>query len=117
MESALEEGREALQGDDVAAMEKARDRITEHSHKLAEAMYKQAAQNPDGDGQPSGSARARKDDGGGCRRGVRGRELVGRTPPCPLIRGGDPENASRSPPDKGGWGVLGGPDGTDYRAA
>ncbi len=66
VESALEEGREALKGDDVAAMEKARDRITENSHKLAEAMYKQAAaQNPDGDGagQPSGSAKARKDDG------------------------------------------------------
>ena len=67
VESALEEGREALKGDDVAAMEKARDRITEHSHKLAEAMYKQAAnaQNPDGDGtgQPSGSAKTRKDDG------------------------------------------------------
>ena len=66
VESALEEGREALKGDDVAAMEKARDRITENSHKLAEAMYKQAAaQNPDGDGaeQPSSSARTRKDDG------------------------------------------------------
>ncbi len=66
LESALEEGREALKGDDVAAMDKARDRITENSHKLAEAMYKQAAaQNPDGDGagQPSGSAKARKDDG------------------------------------------------------
>ena len=66
LESALEEGREALKGDDVAAMEKARDRITEDSHKLAEAMYKQAAaQNPDGDGaeQPSGSAKTRKDDG------------------------------------------------------
>ena len=66
LESALEEGREALKGGDVAAMEKARDRITEDSHKLAEAMYKQAAaQNPDGDGaeQPSGSAKTRKDDG------------------------------------------------------
>ena len=66
LESALEEGREALKGGDVAAMEKARDRITENSHKLAEAMYKQAAaQNPDGEGggQPSGSAKARKDDG------------------------------------------------------
>ena len=66
LESALEEGREALKGDDVAAMEKTRDRITENSHKLAEAMYKQAAaQNPDGDGaeQPSGSAKTRKDDG------------------------------------------------------
>ena len=63
VESALEEGREALKGDDVVAMEKARDRISESSHKLAEAMYKQAAQNPDGDSQPSGSAKARKDDG------------------------------------------------------
>ncbi|MDE0206998.1 MAG: molecular chaperone DnaK [Candidatus Tectomicrobia bacterium] len=64
VESALEEGREALKGEDVAAMERARDRITEHSRKLAEAMYKQAsAQNPYGDGQPSGSAKARKDDG------------------------------------------------------
>ena len=64
VESALEEGREALKGEDVAAMEKARDRITEHSHKLAEAMYKQAAaQNPESEGQPSGSAKARKDDG------------------------------------------------------
>ncbi len=66
LESALEEGREALKGDDVAAMDKARDRITENSHKLAEAMYKQAAaQNPDGDGagQSSGSTKARKDDG------------------------------------------------------
>ena len=64
VESALEEGREALKGEDVAAMEKARDRITEHSHKLAEAMYKQAAaQNAEGEGQPSGSAKARKDDG------------------------------------------------------
>ena len=64
VESALEEGREALKGDDVAAMEKARDRISESSHKLAEAMYKQAAaQNPDGDDPPSGSTKARKDDG------------------------------------------------------
>ena len=66
LESALEEGREALKGDDVAAMDKARDRITENSHKLAEAMYKQAAdQNPDGNGnaQSSGSTKARKDDG------------------------------------------------------
>ena len=64
VEGALEEGREALKGEDVAAMEKARDRITEHSHKLAEAMYKQAAaQSPEGDEQPPGSAKARKDDG------------------------------------------------------
>ena len=43
VEAALNEGREALKDENVAAMEKARDRITQASHKLAEAMYKNAA--------------------------------------------------------------------------
>jgi molecular chaperone DnaK len=43
VESALNEGREALKGEDVAAMERARDQINQVAHKLAEAMYKQAA--------------------------------------------------------------------------
>jgi molecular chaperone DnaK len=43
VEAALSEGREALKGDDVATMERARDRITQASHKLAEAMYKRTA--------------------------------------------------------------------------
>lgn len=42
VEVALNEGKEALKGEDVAVMEKARDTITQASHKLAEAMYKQA---------------------------------------------------------------------------
>ena len=50
LETALNEGKEALKGEDVAAMEKARDNVTQASHKLAEAMYKQAA-----DGQAAGS--------------------------------------------------------------
>jgi molecular chaperone DnaK len=44
-ETALTAAREALQGEDVAAMERARDNLTQASHKLAEAMYqKQAAE-------------------------------------------------------------------------
>jgi molecular chaperone DnaK len=43
LETALNEGKEALKGDNIAAMEKARDNITQASHKLAEAMYKQAS--------------------------------------------------------------------------
>jgi molecular chaperone DnaK len=53
VESALNEGREALKGEDVATMERARDQINQVAHKLAEAMYKQAAgsQTPGADGQ------------------------------------------------------------------
>src|SRR5436305_194173 len=43
VESALNEGREALKGEDIPAMERARDQINQVAHKLAEAMYKQAA--------------------------------------------------------------------------
>ena len=43
LETALKEGKEALEGEDVAVMEQARDNITQASHKLAEAMYKKAA--------------------------------------------------------------------------
>jgi len=50
VESALNEGREALKGEDVPAMERARDQINQVAHKLAEAMYKQAASS-----QPSGT--------------------------------------------------------------
>ncbi|MGE3539559.1 MAG: molecular chaperone DnaK [Candidatus Tectimicrobiota bacterium] len=60
VEAALTEGREALKGEDVAAMERARDRINQSAHKLAEAMYKQAAATgqPDGEAQSGGSAGA-----------------------------------------------------------
>jgi len=58
VESALNEGREALKGEDVAAMERARDQINQVAHKLAEAMYKQAAssQAAGADGQQAGGA-------------------------------------------------------------
>jgi molecular chaperone DnaK len=67
VESALNEGREALQGEDVAVMERARDQINQVAHKLAEAMYKQAAgsQPPGADGQQQtrGASGAPKRDG------------------------------------------------------
>jgi molecular chaperone DnaK len=47
VEAALNDGKEALKNDDVAAMEQARERITQASHKLAEAMYKRTAESGD----------------------------------------------------------------------
>jgi len=67
VEAELNEGREALKGEDIAAMERARDRINQAAHKLAEAMYKQTAGAPgtgaDGQQQTARDAEARKRDG------------------------------------------------------
>jgi molecular chaperone DnaK len=65
VESALNEGREALKGEDVAAMERARDQINQVAHKLAEAMYKQAAnaQTAGTDGKTGETSGAHKRDG------------------------------------------------------
>jgi molecular chaperone DnaK len=65
VESALNEGREALKGEDVAAMERARDQINQVAHKLAEAMYKQAAnaQTAGTDGKTGEASGAHKRDG------------------------------------------------------
>ena len=67
VESALNEGREALKGEDVAAMERARDQINQVAHKLAEAMYTQAASSQtsgaDGQQQTGSASGAHKRDG------------------------------------------------------
>jgi molecular chaperone DnaK len=67
VESALNEGREALKGEDIAAMERARDQINQVAHKLAEAMYKQAASSQasgtDGQQQAEGASGTHKRDG------------------------------------------------------
>src|SRR3989475_7781359 len=65
VESALNEGREALKVEDVAAMERARDQINQVAHKLAEAMYKQAAgaQTAGTDGKTGETSGAHKRDG------------------------------------------------------
>jgi molecular chaperone DnaK len=43
VESALADAKKALEGDDAAAMNSARERLTAASHKLAEVMYKASA--------------------------------------------------------------------------
>src|SRR5919198_440330 len=67
VESALNAGREALKGEEVAAMERARDQINEAAHKLAEAMYKQAASSQaagaEGQQQAKDASGAQKRDG------------------------------------------------------
>src|SRR5690349_16330582 len=50
VENALADAKKALEGSDAAAMNSARERLTQASHKLAEAMYRQAP--------PSGGAQA-----------------------------------------------------------
>jgi molecular chaperone DnaK len=44
VETALKDAKDALQGEDAAAMDRAREQLTQSSHKLAEAMYKQQAE-------------------------------------------------------------------------
>lgn len=44
VETALASAKEALQGEDAATMDSAREQLTQSSHKLAEAMYKKQAE-------------------------------------------------------------------------
>jgi molecular chaperone DnaK len=65
IESALEEAKKALQGSDMTLINSTVDRLTKASHKLAEAMYKQAASSRAGgaEGQDRGTQRGRTDAG------------------------------------------------------
>jgi molecular chaperone DnaK len=71
VESALADAKKTLEGTDVAAMNSARERLTQASHKLAEAMYKSAQPQgtPEGAGpQPGapadgGAQQQKKDEG------------------------------------------------------
>ena len=54
MENAIADAKKALESNDKAQMDKARETLTQASHKLAEQMYK-AAQPPAG-GAPGGDA-------------------------------------------------------------
>jgi molecular chaperone DnaK len=67
VENALADAKKALEGSDAAAMNKAREQLTQASHKLAEAMYKaQAAPAggpaPEADGHAGGEEK-KKDEG------------------------------------------------------
>jgi molecular chaperone DnaK len=63
VENAVADAKKALEGTDVAAMNGARDRLTQASHKLAEAMYKATSAQP-GPGTPGGGATSEAAPGG-----------------------------------------------------
>ncbi len=72
VENALADAKKALEGTDALAMNKARENLTQASHKLAEAMYKatsaqtpppQGGPTPGGDGQAGGAEQKKKDEG------------------------------------------------------
>ena len=62
IESALNELREALKGEDIARIKRAREKLTRASHKLAEAMYRASQTAGAGGGQ---AAEARGPAAGG----------------------------------------------------
>jgi molecular chaperone DnaK len=65
VESALAEAKKALEGSDASVMNSARERLTQASHKLAEAMYKSAPAQPAAaqPGDDSGAGEKKKDEG------------------------------------------------------
>src|ERR1700693_4641700 len=71
VENAIADAKKALESNDKATMEKARETLTQASHKLAEQMYKAAqSQTPPGPGPsegagpaPGGDGQAKKDEG------------------------------------------------------
>jgi molecular chaperone DnaK len=48
IEDAVERAKKALESDDVSTIKSASDNLTQTSHKLAEAMYAKASQQPGG---------------------------------------------------------------------
>jgi molecular chaperone DnaK len=72
VENAIADAKKALEGGDKAAMDKARETLTQASHKLAEQMYKAAQSQPapgagptPGDGpDPSANGAGQKKDEG-----------------------------------------------------
>ena len=60
VENALADAKQALQGSDRAAMQKAHERLTQASHKLAEQMYKASQAQP---GAPAGGAASGQTNG------------------------------------------------------
>ncbi len=64
IEAAIEEAKKAIQGNDTSQITAAVDRLTQASHKLAEAMYKQAAPGTSGSASQDGGAQAGSASGG-----------------------------------------------------
>ncbi len=55
VEAAIADAKKALEGSDAAAMNAAREKLTQSSHKLAEAMYKATQAPPQGAGPQAGA--------------------------------------------------------------
>src|SRR5262249_29552834 len=64
IETALGELREALKGDDLDRIKRAQETLTAASHKLAEAMYREAQANPQGAAGPTPDAGASAPEAG-----------------------------------------------------
>ena len=65
VEAALANARQALEGTDAAAMNAAKDQLTAAAHKLAEAMYKSASAQREGQAPPPGGGEAGAGGGNG----------------------------------------------------
>ncbi len=65
VEAALANARQALEGTDAAAMNTAKDQLTAAAHKLAEAMYKSASAQREGQAPPPGGGEAGAGGGNG----------------------------------------------------
>jgi molecular chaperone DnaK len=69
VENAVADAKKTLEGGDKSAMDKARETLTQASHKLAEQMYKAAqapptaGATPGGDAASNGNGQAKKDEG------------------------------------------------------
>jgi molecular chaperone DnaK len=64
VENAVADAKKTLEGGDKAAMDKAREGLTQASHKLAEQMYKQAQPTPGAGAGPSAGAGPAADGNG-----------------------------------------------------
>jgi molecular chaperone DnaK len=65
VETAIADAKKALEGTDAAAMNSAREKLTQASHKLAEVMYKSAQAPPAGGGPSAGAGPQPGADGAG----------------------------------------------------
>jgi len=65
VDSAISALRKAMEGDDPAEIKRLSEELTQASHKIAEAMYKQAAQSGDAGAQPGPEAGAQPGAAGG----------------------------------------------------
>jgi len=72
IEAAIEEAKKAIQGSDTSQITAAVDRLTQASHKLAEAMYKQAQPGDSASAPHEEGARAGSSSAGGAQNSAQG---------------------------------------------